>query len=98
MSVDRQIWSLAAIVLATAAAALGNHLASRGGWGLVGVAAATSASYMIYFALVAVPVCRDLDFSGRLRYLLFHGLAVGPTMLVAGSLDGFLSASTAIGQ
>jgi hypothetical protein len=87
VSVDRQNWSLSAVLLATGATALGNHFALRGGHGLVGVAAATSAGYLAYLLLVAAPMWLDLDRAGRFRFLVLHLLAVGPTLLAAGLME-----------
>ena len=79
MAVDRQRWSLIAVLLATGIAAGAIYAALRGGCGLQGVAIATSGSYLAYFALVAVPLWIELDRPGRLRYLGMHALAVVPT-------------------
>lgn len=83
ISVDRQKWSLAAVVLATAAAAAACHVALVHGYGLVGVAAASSFSYVVYLILVAIPVWSELSARTRLRCLAMHALALGPTLLMA---------------
>ena len=87
MAVDRQRWSLIAVVLATGIAAAAIYAALRGGFGLQGVAIASSGSYLAYFALVAVPLWIELDRPGRLRYLGMHALAVVPSVAVAGSVE-----------
>lgn len=87
VSVDREKWSLAAIVLGTAATAAGNHFALRGGWGINGVAATTSLGYALYLLLVAGSLWRDLDLAGRVRYVFMHVVAVGPTLVAAGLLE-----------
>jgi O-antigen/teichoic acid export membrane protein len=87
VAVDRQNWSLYSVLLATGIAALGNHLALRGGFGLQGVAIATSGSYLAYFVLTAIPLWLDLDRVGRLRFGVMHALVVIPTLAVAGLLE-----------
>lgn len=81
VAVGRQRRALAAVLIATAVAVLGNHLALRGGYGLTGVAAATAVAYAIYFVLVvAVSLWGDLDLPGRVRYVAMLALALGPTL------------------
>jgi O-antigen/teichoic acid export membrane protein len=88
VAVDRQRRALAAVLVAVALAALGNHLALKGGYGLVGVAAATAAGYWVYYVLVvAVSLWGELDGAGRLRYLAMHALALGPTLAGAMILE-----------
>jgi O-antigen/teichoic acid export membrane protein len=87
VAVDRQNWSLGATLLATGVAAVGNHLALVAGWGLVGVAIATSLSYVIYFLLQAALVWIELDPRERLRGPAMHLLAVGPALTVALGLE-----------
>ncbi len=87
VAVDRQNWSLAATLIATGLAAAGNHLALVGGFGLVGVAVATSASYVAYFLLQAILVWLELDAAERLRGPLMHLLAVAPAMGLALALE-----------
>jgi O-antigen/teichoic acid export membrane protein len=86
VTIDHQGRALGAVVVATLLAAAGNHLALVGGYGLSGVAAATSLSYLVYYLLsVAISIWHELDAADRLRYLgmmaLTHlppiGLAVG---------------------
>ncbi|HUT09764.1 MAG TPA: lipopolysaccharide biosynthesis protein [Thermoguttaceae bacterium] len=84
IAVGRQRRALAAVLIATAVAVLGNHLALSGGYGLSGVAAATAAAYGVYFLLVsAVSLWGDLDGSARTRYVAMLALAVGPTVGLA---------------
>ena len=81
VAVGRQRRALAAVLVATAVAALGNHLALRGGYGLTGVAVATAAGYAIYYVLVvAVSLWGELDLAGRLRYVAMLALVLGPTL------------------
>ncbi len=88
VAVGRQRRALAVVMIATAVAALGNHLALRGGYGLIGVAAATAAAYAIYFVLVtAVSVWIELDGPARIRYIAMHALVLGPTMAAAALLQ-----------
>ena len=87
MAIDRQRWSLIAVLLATGIAAAATYAVLRCGCGLQGVAIATSGSYLAYFALVAVPLWIDLDRHGRLRYLGMHALAVIPPVAVAGLVE-----------
>jgi len=84
IAVNRQGRALAAVVIATAAAGLGNHLALSGGYGLTGVAAATAGGYLLYLVLlVAVSIWSELEPQARLRYLTMSGLALGPTLGLA---------------
>jgi len=72
------------LLIATAVAALGNHVALSGGYGLPGVAAATAAGYVVYFLIVsAVSLWVDLDGPARTRYAAMLALAVGPTLGLA---------------
>jgi O-antigen/teichoic acid export membrane protein len=88
VAVDRQNWSLAVTLIATGLGAAGNHLALVGGYGLVGVAAAASASYVVYFLLQAALVWVELDTAERLRGPLMHLLAVVPAVGLALALEG----------
>ncbi|HLA83760.1 MAG TPA: oligosaccharide flippase family protein [Thermoguttaceae bacterium] len=82
IAINRQRRALAVVAVAVALAALGNHVALRAGWGLVGVAAATTASYACYFVLVVgVSLWIDLPPGERARYLGLTALALLPTML-----------------
>lgn len=88
VAVDRQRRALATVVVATGLAALGNHLALAGGYGLRGVALATALSYAAYFALTAaVSLWIELDRAERLRYLGMLALAMGPTIGLAVLLE-----------
>jgi O-antigen/teichoic acid export membrane protein len=96
VSIDRQGRALAVVVAATLLAAAGNHLSLAGGYGLPGVAAATSLSYVAYYLLsVATSIWHELDAADRLRYVgmmaLTHlppiGLAVGLERLWPGQAD-----------
>ena len=84
IAVGRQRRALVAVSIATAIAALGNHLALRGGFGLIGVAAATAVGYAVYFLLVtALSLWIELDAAGRLRYIAGLTLALAPTVTLA---------------
>ncbi|MHC4402762.1 MAG: lipopolysaccharide biosynthesis protein [Planctomycetota bacterium] len=84
VAVGRQGRALGAAVAATALAAVGNHVALRGGYGLRGVAAATAASYMVYFVLsVGISIWNELDRADRARYLAALVLALAPTVGLA---------------
>ena len=88
VAVDRQRRALAVVVVATLLAAGGNHLALSGGFGLVGVAAATAIAYAAYFAfIVAASLWIELDRRERIRYLAMITLAVLPTLGLAIGLD-----------
>ena len=88
VAVGRQRRALIVVLVATAVAALGNHLALRGGYGLVGVAAATAGGYAVYYVLgVAVSLWRELDGPGRLRYVGMLALALGPTLVLTVLLE-----------
>jgi len=81
VAVGRQRRALGAVLVATVAAACGNYAALRGGYGLIGVAAATAAGYALYFVLVvAVSFWIDLDVTERLRYIVAVAFALGPTI------------------
>lgn len=84
IAVGRQRRALVVVLIATAVAAIGNHLVLRAGLGLSGVAMATAAAYFVYFLLtLGVSLWIDLDRAGRLRYLLMLTLALGPTLSAA---------------
>ncbi len=88
IAVDCQRRALAAVVVATALAAVGNHVALTGGYGLVGVAAATALSYAAYFALsVGISIWIELSRRDRLRYASMLALALGPTVFLAVVLE-----------
>jgi len=84
IAINRQRRAVAIVAVVLAMAALFNHLAIAAGWGLVGVAMATTAAYGCYFALVAgVSLWTDLPRGERLRYASMTSLALLPTLLVA---------------
>jgi len=83
VSIEREKWSLAAVLAATGITAVLNWSAIKAGWGLSGVAASTSLGYFLYLLLVAGPLWRDLDLPGRVRLLFMHTLALGPTLAAA---------------
>ena len=88
VAVDRQKRALAAVVIATLLAGAGNHVALTGGYGLVGVAAATAVGYVAYCVLtVAVSLWPELDRAGRWRYLGALALALAPTLSLAIALE-----------
>lgn len=88
VAVDRQTRALAAVVIAAILAAVGNHLALSGGYGLVGVAAATAAGYAAYCVLiVSISIWPELDRACRLRYLWMLALALAPTVTLAMVLE-----------
>jgi O-antigen/teichoic acid export membrane protein len=88
VAVGRQRRALAAVLVATGLAALGNHVALRGGYGLMGVAAATAAGYVIYFVLVvAASLWIELDRAGRVRYVAMLALVLGPTLASTALLE-----------
>jgi hypothetical protein len=58
------------------------------GWGLSGVAAATAASYLVYFVLtVRISLWIELGRARRLRYLAMLALALVPTLGLALALE-----------
>jgi O-antigen/teichoic acid export membrane protein len=84
VAINRQGRALVAVTLAAALAALGNHLALRSGYGLVGVAAATAIGYLAYFTLVLkISLWIELDRAERRRYLAMLALALAPTLGLA---------------
>ena len=88
VTIDRQGRALAAVVAATLLAAAGNHLALVGGYGLSGVAAATSLSYLAYYLLsVAISIWHELDAADRLRYLGMMALTHLPPIGLAVALE-----------
>jgi len=95
IAVGRQRRALAAVLIATAVAAVGNHLALSGGFGLIGVAAATAVAYTIYFLLVtAVSLWGELDRAARFRYVMMHAAALAPAMAAAFCADRLWSAGS----
>ncbi len=88
VAVDRQRRALAVVIVATLLAAAGNHFALSGGFGLVGVAAATGLAYSVYYTLaVSVSLWTELDRGDRIRYLAMVTLAVLPTLALAVALE-----------
>ena len=88
IAVNRQRRALVAVVMATVLAAVGNHLALTGGYGLVGVAAATAAGYVAYCVLsVRISIWTELDRACRLRYLTMLGLMLAPTITLAVAME-----------
>ena len=88
VAVNRQNRALAAVVMATLLAAAGNHLALSGGYGLVGVAAATAIAYAAYCVLiVSISLWPELDRAHRRRYLAMFGLMLAPTVVLAVVLE-----------
>lgn len=84
VAVNRQGRALAAVSIATLLAVVGNHLALTGGYGLMGVAAATAIGYTAYLVLIVrISIWPDLDRPRRLRYLAMLGLTLVPTLSFA---------------
>lgn len=84
VAVYRERRVLAALLAATALAAVCNHWALVGGFGLRGVAMATSMAYAAYLTLmVAISLWPELDGAARCRYALGLGLTLGPTLGLA---------------
>lgn len=87
IAVDRQrraLWPLAAALLI---AALGNHIALRAGYGLTGVAMATSIGFVLHFLLTAfVALWEDLDRGERRRFIAGVSLTLVPTLGLAMTL------------
>jgi O-antigen/teichoic acid export membrane protein len=88
VAINCQQRALVAVLLATAVGAAGNFVAIRGGFGLMGVAAATAIGYAIYWLLiVGMSLWRELDAAGRLRYVVMLAVALAPTLGAALLLD-----------
>ncbi len=84
VAVGRQMRALLAVLPAIAVAALGNHLALRGGFGLTGVAAATAVAYVAYTVLVVgISFWQELNRNQRGRHLLLTALVLLPTLAVS---------------
>jgi hypothetical protein len=95
VAVDRQNRALFAVLIATGLALVGNHLALTYGYGLIGVAAATTVSYAAYFVLsAAISIWPDLDSADRFRYLAMLLLALVPTIGLAIVLEYLLPGLT----
>ena len=96
VAVNRQRRALAVVLVATALAAVANHAALTGGFGLVGVAAATAASYAVYFLLVvAVSIWTELSRPERLHAVVMLAVALVPTLAVATALERSWPGATA---
>lgn len=88
VAVNRQGRALVVVCIATAFGALGNHLTLTAGLGLVGVAMATTAAYLIYFILLtAVSIWPELTAAARLRYAAMLFSTVLPAMATAFLLE-----------
>jgi hypothetical protein len=75
---------LAALVAATAVAAVGNHLALTLGYSLVGVAISTSLSYTAsYLLMVAISIWPELDRAARERYSIVTMCTLLPSVASA---------------
>lgn len=92
---DRQGAALAGILLATATAALANVIVLRAGGGILGVAIATSSSYLGYFLLTAMQSFRQLDRSDRWRYVAVIGVVVFPVLASAAACEVWRPVCTA---
>jgi O-antigen/teichoic acid export membrane protein len=96
VAVCRERRALAALVVATAAAAVGNHVALTWGYGLVGVAISTSLSYLVsYVMLVAISIWPELDRPARMRYVAVMLLTMVPTLASALWLESRFPSDTA---
>jgi len=84
IAINRQRRAVAVVAAVVVVAAVANRLALAAGWGLTGVAAATTASYACYFVLVVgVSLWIELSPGERWRWLGTIGLALVPTLAVA---------------
>lgn len=97
IAVDRQRATLPVTIAALILGGVANFAAIRAGWGVVGVAAATSLSYVVHWGLLTrIALWSDLSRRDRVRYVLLVGLAVVPT-LTAVYLAEYVSPSDAAG-
>jgi O-antigen/teichoic acid export membrane protein len=81
VAVNCQSQALLAVVCATALAAVGNHCALVWGYGLEGVAVATTIAYVAYFVMTfAISLWPRLAWCDRLRYLATALFLVVPTL------------------
>ena len=88
VAVGRQRRVLAALVAATAVAAVGNHLALTLGYALVGVAISTSISYgASYLLMVAISIWPELDWAARKRYVIVTLCTLVPSLTSAALLE-----------
>jgi O-antigen/teichoic acid export membrane protein len=84
VAVNCQSRALVAVVCATALAAVGNHFALVWGYGLAGVAVATTIGYCAYFVItVSISLWPRLASCDRLRYLATGMFLVFPTLIVS---------------
>ncbi|MBN2216902.1 MAG: oligosaccharide flippase family protein [Pirellulales bacterium] len=84
IAVNRQRRAVAVAAAVVVLAAAANYFALAAGWGLAGVAMATTASYACYFVLVVgASLWIELPGGERLRWLATVGVALLPTLLVA---------------
>lgn len=84
VAVGRQNRALFAILPSIVLAALGNHFALRGGFGLTGVAAATATAYVAYLlSVVAISFWPKLNWSERQRHVLLTAFVLLPTLATA---------------
>jgi len=87
IAVDRQRRAFWPLAFALLAAALGNHLALRAGYGLTGVAMATSTGFTLHFLLTAfVALWEDLNRGERRRFIAGVCLTLFPTLGLAMSM------------
>ena len=88
VAVGHERRALAALVAATAVAAVGNHLALTLGYSLVGVAISTSLSYgASYLLIVAISIWPELDRAARERYFMVTLCALLPSLTTAMFLE-----------
>jgi len=88
IAVDQQGRALAAVIVATVLAAVGNHLALTAGCGLAGVAAATGMANAAFFVISArVSLWGELSALERLRFVLMLALAVAPVLGLALAIE-----------
>jgi len=88
IAVNRQRRALVVVLMATCLSAVGNYIALRCGFGLVGVAASTGAGYIVYFALtILVSLWPELNSAERLRYLTVLLVSLVPPISIALCLE-----------
>ncbi|HEX4147513.1 MAG TPA: oligosaccharide flippase family protein [Pirellulales bacterium] len=88
VAVSQERRALAAIAVATAAAALADCLVLTSGGGLVAVAAVTAASYIAYTLWTsAISIWAVLDSGDRLRYAASHASALLPALGAAAACE-----------
>lgn len=100
IAVDRQRRALGPLIMALLVATAGNHFALRAGYGMLGVAAATSVGFIMHFILTAfVALWDDLAPGERLRYVVGLLLFLVPTLSATVTLellDGSLKPNVSI--